>query len=133
MPQNTLDGKKESPLLRPARIALGQCMRIKKGERVLVVTNPEKMKIAQALYDTARAMGADVSMLLYPAGKVNGEEPPAAIADAMKVSKVVVAPTVVSISHTKARRDACKAGARIATLPGILEQSFIRAMSAHYF
>ena len=118
--------------MKPARIALGQCMRVKKGERVLVVTNPEKIRIAQALYDTASSMGADVSMLIYPAGKVNGEEPPATVADAMKLSKVVIAPTVVSISHTKARRDACKAGARIATLPGILEQSFIRAMSADY-
>ena len=132
MPQ-TKKKDKESRLAHPARVALLQCMRVKPKERVLVVTNPEKMKIARALYDEAVKLGADVSMLVYPAGKVNGEEPPAAVADAMFRSRVVIAPTVVSFSHTKARRRACREGrARIATMPGILEQSFIRGMSSDY-
>lgn len=133
MPAQKKTPRKESPLAHPAHIALVQCMRVKPNERVLVVTNPEKIGIAQALYDEAVKIGADVAMLVYPAGKVNGEEPPAAVADAMFQSSVVIAPTVVSISHTNARRRACKEGkARIATLPGIREDSFIRGMSADY-
>jgi aminopeptidase len=70
--------------------------------------------------------------MFYPAGEINGEEPPKLIAEAMVRSDVVVAPTVTSITHTTARRNACKAGARVATMPGITEEFFVRGLSANY-
>jgi len=36
------------------------------------------------------------------------------------------------MSHTKARREACEAGARCATLPGILEDTMERTLNADY-
>jgi leucyl aminopeptidase (aminopeptidase T) len=39
-------------------------------------------------------------------------------------------PTVQSLSHTTARKRANEAGARIATLPGVIEEMLARVMSA---
>ncbi len=126
-----MNPKKE--LLIPAYNALAQCMEVKQGEKVLIVTNHEKQSMADALFHQAKELGADPSILLYPAGKVNGEEPPAMVAEAMKLADVVLAPTVVSISHTDARRAASANGhTRIATLPGITEEIFIRGLGSDY-
>ena len=60
----------------------------------------------------------------------HGAEPPAAVAAAMEAADVVLCPTVQSLSHTAARREATEAGARIATLPGVTEEMLARVMSA---
>jgi len=120
-------------LLYPARMALKNCMDVKKGEKVLIVTNPEFMRIAEALFVEARNMQAEPSILVYPPGSMNGEEPPDNVREAMFNADVIFAPTATSISHTDARRSVSKAGrARIATLPGITEEIFIRGLSADY-
>lgn len=120
-------------LLKPARIALTQCLNVKSREKVLVVTNPEKMSIAEAIYKEALKLKAEPSIIIYPPGKINGEEPPEMVTKAMMNADVVLAPTVVSISHTDARRRASRIKkARIATLPGITEEIFIRGLSADY-
>jgi len=120
-------------LLHPARMALTTCMDVKAGEKVLIVTNPEKMSIAEALFIEARKLDSDPSILVYPPGRINGEEPPDTVRQAMSHADVILAPTVVSISHTDARRSVSAGGrARIATLPGITEEIFIRGLSADY-
>jgi leucyl aminopeptidase (aminopeptidase T) len=43
---------------------------------------------------------------------------------------VVVAPTSRSLTHTEARRSACAAGARVATMPGITEDTLVRCLDA---
>jgi len=64
---------------------------------------------------------------------MHGEEPPRVVAEAMKHASVVVAPTSKSLSHTAARKRACEAGARVATLPGItLEMLTSGGMLADY-
>jgi len=50
----------------------------------------------------------------------------------MKMVDVVICPTSKSLTHTDARREACKAGARVGTLPGITEDIMVRTMSADY-
>jgi len=117
---------------RAANTALSQCLAVREGERLLIVANPEYQRIGEALYAEGIKLGAETALLFYPKGTINGEEPPPLIASAMAKSDVVVAPTVASISHTTARRRACKAGARIATMPGITEDFFVRGLSANY-
>jgi leucyl aminopeptidase (aminopeptidase T) len=77
-------------------------------------------------------MGAEAMRLEMLPRSRNGEEPPAPVAAAMRAARVVVAPTSRSLSHTRARREACEAGARIATLPGVTEAMLVRTMSADY-
>ena len=48
----------------------------------------------------------------------------------MSAADVVLCPTVQSLSHTAARREASERGVRIATLPGVTEELLARVMSA---
>ncbi|MEE8402974.1 MAG: aminopeptidase, partial [Candidatus Hydrothermarchaeaceae archaeon] len=55
------------------------------------------------------------------------------VSEAMKCADVVIIPTSMSLSHTEARRKACEAGARVASMPGITEQMFGRGgLTADY-
>ncbi len=62
--------------------------------------------------------------------QMNGEEPPQQIADLMKMFDVIVCPTAKSLTHTNARREAVKMGARVATMPGISKSTMIRCLAA---
>jgi len=120
-------------LLIGARIAVETCMSVKSGERVLIVTDPPMRKIAEALLEAARIAGAKTMLICMPTGTKHGEEPPELVADAMRTADVVLAPTTYSLTHTQARLHACKAGARVATMPRITEDMMRRgAMLANY-
>ena len=51
-----------------ADVAMGDVMRVKKGERVLIVTNPESdvLYISAALSDAAASRGADAAVIVQP-------------------------------------------------------------------
>jgi leucyl aminopeptidase (aminopeptidase T) len=119
-------------LLKSAKIAVHNCMGVKKGENVLIITDEPLRKIGQALWKAAKEIAGEVMLLEIISRTSNGEEPPPMVADFMKRFDVVLIPTSRSMTHTKARRDACEAGARVATLPGITEDSMKRTLSADY-
>lgn len=120
-------------LLIGAQIAVETCMGVKSGERVLIVTNPPMRKIAEALLEAARIAGGKTMLICMPTGTKHGEEPPKLVADTMRTFDVVLAPTTYSLTHTHARLQACKAGARVATMPMITEDMMRRgAMLADY-
>jgi leucyl aminopeptidase (aminopeptidase T) len=71
-------------------------------------------------------------MIMEPTGR-DGAEPPVAVAHAMKSSNVVIAPTFHSLSYTKARIEASKAGVRVVTMPNVTEFSFTKGgLTADY-
>jgi aminopeptidase len=55
-------------LRRAAKVAITEVLRARKGERVLIVTNPadEVMAISMALYDACVAAGAAPSLVVQP-------------------------------------------------------------------
>lgn len=112
---------------------LKTCMGLRQGESLLVVTDLLTREIGEALFEGGTASGANAMlMVIQPTGR-NGAEPPAAVAAAMKQADVVVCPTKFSLTHTQARLEAAKAGARIATMPGITRDMFFKgAVSADY-
>ncbi len=101
-----------------------QCMGLKAGERALIVTDDSKLHLGHALYRQARTMGAQAVLVQMPVAKISGEEPPAAVSAAMLEADVIVCPTEESITHTNARINAVKKGARVATMPGITDDMF---------
>ena len=119
-------------LRRPARTAIEQCMGLQQDESCLVVTDDERMAIAEALDAVARETSDDVALVRYPVGDQHGEEPPQPVAAAMAGADVVLAPTTKSLSHTSARKQANEAGARVATLPGITDGVFLMGLDADY-
>jgi len=115
----------------PAETAIGQCMGLEAGESCCIVTDDERRRIGEALYEVAGET-TDATVVQYPPGDQHGEEPPAPVAAAMAGADVVLAPTTKSLSHTAARTAANDAGARVATLPGITEEVFLTGVDADY-
>ncbi len=103
---------------------LSKTFGIKPGERVLIVTDEKKLAVAEKFYDSARNLSDRVELAVKPVGNFHGEEPPEEIAEKMKDSDVVIAVTTHSLTHTRARKEACENGARIATMPCFQETMF---------
>ncbi|NMB25122.1 MAG: aminopeptidase [Firmicutes bacterium] len=119
-------------LAKAAHTVLMQCMGAKPGEILCIVYDEPKSAIAQAILDIAAKEGLEAVTVQMNVRSRDGEEPPAPVASAMANSDIVLCITSRSLSHTKARRDANLAGARIASLPGITEDMLIRTMQADY-
>jgi leucyl aminopeptidase (aminopeptidase T) len=119
-------------LAAPAETAIHQCLALGAEESCAVVTDEKRRSVGEALYDAAAAVTDDVALVEYPVGDQHGAEPPAPVAAAMAGADVFLAPTTRSLSHTTARKDACEAGARGATLPGITEAVFATGLDADY-
>lgn len=114
-----------------AGIIVNECLCIKEGEKVFIITDKNLKNIGDVLLDSAKKI-AETKIIEIPVGKVHGEEPGAAVAEEMKRYDVVIIPTTRSLTHTKARMDASKAGARIASMPGITEEMMKRAINVDY-
>ena len=120
------------PLREAAETAVHQCMALGADESCAVVTDDERLPIGETLYEVASSVTDDAVLLRYPPGEQHGTEPPAPVAAAMADADVVLAPTTKSLSHTRARKRACEAGARAATLPGVTEAVMIAGLDADY-
>lgn len=115
-----------------SQIAIRDCMGAKKNEKILVITDEIKREIGLSLHENAIRMGYYSLLVEMKSGKINGEEPPAEVAELMQKFDVVFCPTAKSLTHTNARREASAKGIRIATFPGITKDVMIRGMNANY-
>ncbi|MED9882459.1 MAG: aminopeptidase [Blautia sp.] len=120
-------------LVKTAEGVLSSCLAVKKGEAVLIVTDNTRKEIGEAIYEAAGNLGCERLLMVMNERELSGQEPPKAVAAAMKSADVVIAPTAQSLTHTNARIEAAKAGTRVATMPGITEEMFSQgAMTADY-
>ncbi len=137
-------------VLRMFSINLG----VREGESVLVLTDyphssfwadlsVEELEdsvaralLARAVYEVGREglKGCRLAFHAYPMTGRSGAEPSPEVAELMRGFNVVVAITTYSISHTRAREEACRAGARVASMPGFTADMFRPGgpMSADY-
>lgn len=115
-----------------AETAIDQCMGLTSDETCIIVTDDKRESIGEALYQAAREITEDVTIVRYPPGDQHGAEPPEPVATVMQTCDVVLAPTTKSLSHTRARTEANEAGARVATLPGITDEVFTTGLTADY-
>jgi leucyl aminopeptidase (aminopeptidase T) len=112
---------------------LASSLALKEGEKFLVVTDPDRRRIGEALFEAGAELGAEAALAVMLAREANGEEPPGQVAAAMAAADVVVVPTTHSLTHTQARLQAVERGARVATMPGITEDMFREgAITADY-
>jgi|SRR5659263_80675 len=111
-----------------------ECYGVKSGEQVLIVADTlTPPSISKSLFEAAKNLGCEVILLTMLPRTRHGEEIPLPVAEAMKNSDVVIAPTTFSLTHTQARINACKAGARVASMPGITEKMMAQGgMTADY-
>ncbi|MFP4418801.1 MAG: aminopeptidase [Chitinivibrionales bacterium] len=115
-----------------ADIALGNCLKLKRTERLLVVCDPPCLEIGQAFWEVGRKRCREAVMVQIAPRRENGNEPPEPTGEWFGQFDVAVMPTSKSLSHTKARRNACQKGTRIATLPGIEPDVFMRTMKTDW-
>jgi leucyl aminopeptidase (aminopeptidase T) len=95
---------------------------INKKDNVLLITDNKKLKITKKFYKSLKKVSNNVSLLVKGVGKYHGEEPSKKVSNKMKNNDVVIAVTTHSLTHTNARRNACKKGTRIVTMPGFTEK-----------
>ena len=123
--------------LTPQELAAGrnvmkQCLAVKSGESVLIVTDPARTNLAGIFETAAREITDKVEVVSFTGQTENAQEPPELVAAKMKTANIALLVTSLSISHTKARKDACAAGCRIASLPGITREMIIRTLQSDY-
>ena len=104
---------KELLMMKGAKTLVDVATKVQPGETVLLVTDYAKTDIAKAVAAVACDRGAEVMIMSMKPRRRAGEEPPAAVAAAMKNADVVIVPVSYSITHTHAVKNAAAAGARI--------------------
>lgn len=122
-----------SELIEVSKNTLQNCLGLKEKETFLIVTDEVKKELAEAVYEAGKSLGAETMLVVMQERSKSGEEPPATISKAMEHADVVLCITEHSLTHTQARKNAVKAGARLATMPGITEDMFLEgAIAADY-
>jgi leucyl aminopeptidase (aminopeptidase T) len=114
-----------------AETALRQSLCVKKGERVLIITDKAKLKIGKIFYEAAKEL-AEAKIIVKPDGKVDGEEPSEELAREMLKYNVLIIPVYHSMTHTNAVKACCKKGARVASMPGITEDMMKKTFAIDY-
>ena len=120
-----------SALALPAKVAVER-LAVRSGERVAVVHNGPQAEIAAAIAAAAESHGAEVRLVEFVAPARHGMEPSAEIAELLLWSNAGFGVTSASLSHTQARLNACKAGARFASMPLLTADIFARTLPVDY-
>jgi len=119
--------------LKTAGKILKTSLAVKPAEKFLVITDEETYQIGRAFFEAGRNADAEACLALIRERKHHGEEPPLPVAEAWKACDAYIAPTKYSLTHTQARKAATEAGARGATMPGIVPGMFgAGALTADY-
>ena len=115
------------------KIILKDCMNLKKNESCLIITDQKLKNIGNALYENSLKMTKNSNMLLTKIPKTHGNEPPEYITNEMLKYDVILLATTKSLSHTRARKNASKKGARIASMPGITNDMMKRTLNVNFY
>lgn len=105
-----------------AEVLVGTCARVVAGESVVVVTDPERRSIAQALVDAIDGTGAEPTLIEPHPRSIDNEEPEPAVAAALRVADVAFLPVSLALAHTRAVREAILAGARVLSMTAFTER-----------
>lgn len=103
-------------LSRAAGVALDECLGMRKGERLLIVTNPgtEQAVIADALFNAAREREIDAALMFQPV-KTQADEAEDEVLDAIAAKP----DAVISMSAEKLGKDRCRLSAPLVSPDGV--------------
>lgn len=117
---------KEIGMIKGARVLVDTCANVQPGEQVAIVTDYNKVKIAEAVTTAVLERGAEPVLMIMAPRTTHGEDPPASIAEALTKVDVVFAPTTYSLTRSNALVKACAAGARFISMPDYIEDMMIK-------
>jgi len=95
------------------------CACIKKNEELLIITDTNKLQVAQLIALAAQNKEISYSIAVMPV-RNPGEEPSPPIIEAMKKADIIITPTTHSLYHSHAILAAREKGARVIALSGVL-------------
>ncbi len=111
-----------------------ECAGLASGERVLVITDTMSFKYGQAVMAAASCLSDQVSLaLIQTHGRLHGQNPPDAVAAAMKAAEVIFMVTEWSLAHCKARMEASQSGVRVLSTAQPDDELFARTMALSPF
>jgi leucyl aminopeptidase (aminopeptidase T) len=104
-------------LMRAVRLITDVCIEVSPGESVLCIADSqERMEIVTLIAAECEARGAEATVALIAPRKHHHHEPPALLAAAMEKADIIIVMTFGVLVHTKARKRATAAGARMALM-----------------
>lgn len=116
-----------------AKVVLKTCLGLNSKEQCIVVCDSETFNLAKPFADEAARLCAESCILSMKPRSVNGEEPPKAVAEALKHADVALLITSKSLSHTDARRIASwEHDMRAASFPGATKDMLERCIDIDY-
>ena len=124
VPDEADSSRTSEAMLSTARSVIRTCLQVRREEDVLVITDPDTSEIGQALYEEAARVTDRILLVMMPPTQKPGKEPPLPVADIMRKNRVIIIATKNSLTHTRARQQATKEGARIVSMPGISRTVF---------
>ena len=116
-----------------ANIILKDCMNLKHDESCLIVTDSKLKYVGDILYKSSLKITKKSKLILTPIPQAHGTEPPKHVADEMIKHDVALLATTKSLSHTKARENASRKGARLASMPGVTLGMMERALDVDFY
>ncbi|MCK4669601.1 MAG: aminopeptidase [Nanoarchaeota archaeon] len=112
------------------------CMKVKKGESVLILADTESSDIGMFFFQNAMPLAGEIGFKLdyleMQPTTHDGAEPKKEIAEQLDMFHVIIIVTTHSLTHTNARINASKKGARIASMPGVTMEIIERTVSMDY-
>jgi leucyl aminopeptidase (aminopeptidase T) len=113
---------KELLMTKGAKTLVDVCTKVKPGETVLIVTDMHKINIGKTIAGVAMSREAEVILSVIQPRERNGQEPPEAVAEAVKKADVVFTPVSYSITHTHAVKNAAAEGTRLIVMTDFTEE-----------
>lgn len=109
-----------------------QSLKLKKEESCLVLTDTEFEDISKPFFEFAEKISDNCKFYVMEPTTRNGEEPVSEVSKLMLGYDVIIMIVKYSLTHTKARINACKKGARVASMPGVTIDMVNRCLDVDY-
>lgn len=113
-------------MMQGARKVVRTLARVRAGEKVAVVADTDTTAVAEVLAAAALEITPEVVTTVMTPRAVDGDEPPAIVAAALRAADVALLPVSYSISHSTAVRLALQHGTRVLSLPAVTPEQLVR-------
>lgn len=113
-------------LEKAAQTVIGRALEVRKDEALLIMVDEPSLFLGQQLFTAGSKRSRHVHLLQLSGNWLQKNGICAPVGRLMQEMNAIIAVTAASISHTDARREACRQGARVITMPAITQESFSR-------
>jgi leucyl aminopeptidase (aminopeptidase T) len=118
---------KKIEMIKGAKKLVDDCIKVKEEENVLIITDTNMpFSISETLAIACRERGAEAVITIMNPMRVEGNDPPPPIGEAMQKAQVIFQVLSRGIFHSPSTRKAAKAGARGMTIAEFTEEDMFR-------